>query len=169
MEALFITREDITRLTAMGGSVDVDKYIQFVKIAQDLHIKKFLGERLFDKFQDLISTGDIDNPNYSQYKWLLDVHIKYMTIHWSMVEFLPFASYTIGNKGVYKHTSDTGEVVSLDEVNGLIDKERDIAQSYTTRFIAHIVTSGNAYPEYYTNTNGDMYPTTKNNFNGWHL
>jgi hypothetical protein len=169
MEALFISREDITRLTAMGGNVDVDKYVQFVKIAQDLHIKKFLGQRLFDKFQDLIETGDIDTPQWASYKMLMDTFIKYMTIHWSMVEFLPFASYTIGNKGVYKHTSETGEVVNKEEMDALIDKERDIAQSYTGRFIAFIVTAGNAYPEYYTNTNGDMYPTTKNNFNGWHL
>jgi hypothetical protein len=169
MEALFITKEDITRLTVMGGSVDVDKYVQFIKIAQDLHIKKFLGENLFNKYQVLLQSGDINLVANADYKLLLDVYIKFMTIHWSMVEFLPFAAYTIGNKGVYKHTSETGEVVSKEEVDALIEKERDIAQSYTNRFIDHITNNSALYPEYLINVNGQMHPTKKNNFSGWHL
>ena len=169
MESLFITRDDITRLTAMGGSVDVDKYIQFIKIAQDLHIKKYLGQNLFEKLQLLISAGTINLPINVNYKTLLETYVKYMTIHFSMVEYLPFASYTIGNKGVYKHTSENGVVVDKEEIDMLIEKERSIAQSYTQRFIDHIQNYSSLYPEYNTNSNGDMYPTTKNNFNGWHL
>jgi hypothetical protein len=169
MEALFITKEDITRLTVMGGSVDVDKYVQFIKIAQDLHIKKFLGENLYNKYQTLLQGGTIGQPANVNYKNLLDTYIKYMTIHWSMVEYLPFAAYTIGNKGVYKHTSETGEVVSKEEVDALIEKERDIAQSYTTSFIDHINNFSSLYPEYLNNSNGQMHPTKKNNFSGWHL
>jgi hypothetical protein len=169
MESLFITRDDITRLTAMGGSVDVDKYIQFIKIAQDLHIKKYLGQNLFEKLQLLISAGTINLPINVNYKDLLEIYVKYMTIHFSMVEYLPFASYTIGNKGVYKHTSENGVVVDKSEIDMLIEKERQIAQSYTQRFIDHIQNYSSLYPEYNTNSNGDMYPTTKNNFNGWHL
>jgi len=36
-EALLITRDDIVKFTAMNGNVDTDKFIQFVKIAQDIH------------------------------------------------------------------------------------------------------------------------------------
>ena len=41
MEALLITRDDVTRFTALGGNVDTDKIIQFVKIAQDTHIQNY--------------------------------------------------------------------------------------------------------------------------------
>ena len=34
-QALFVTREDIVKYTVMNGNVDTDKFIQFVKIAQD--------------------------------------------------------------------------------------------------------------------------------------
>ena len=37
-EALLITRNDIVRFTALNGNVDTDKFIQFIKIAQDIHI-----------------------------------------------------------------------------------------------------------------------------------
>jgi hypothetical protein len=38
-QALFITRSDLVKYTAVNGNVDTDKFIQFVKIAQDIHIK----------------------------------------------------------------------------------------------------------------------------------
>jgi hypothetical protein len=44
--ALLITRDDIVRLTALNGNTDVDKYIQFVKIAQDIHIQNYLGTKV---------------------------------------------------------------------------------------------------------------------------
>jgi hypothetical protein len=169
MEVLFITREDITRLTALNGNVDVDKYVQFIKIAQDLHIKKYLGQNLFEKLQSLISLNTINLPANVNYKTLLETYVKYMTIHFSMVEYLPFAAYTLGNKGVFKHTSENGVVVDKEEIDMLIEKERSIAQSYTQRYIDYITNFSSLYPEYNTNTNGQMYPTTKNNFNGWHL
>ena len=169
MDVLFITREDIVKLTALGGNVDVDKYIQFIKIAQDLHIQRFLGTKLYEKLQLLISNGTISQVANADYKTLIEKYLKNMLIHWSMVEYLPFAAYTIANKGVFKHTSENGEVVSKDEIDMLIEKERDLAQSFSQRFIDHMHTQQNLYPEYYTNTNGDMYPSSKNNFSGWHL
>lgn len=164
-DVLFITRDDIVRFTALNGNVDVDKYLQFVKIAQDLHIQNYLGTRLYQKLKDEITAGTLADP----YLTLLETFIKPMVIHFSMVEYLPFASYTIGNKGVYKHTSETGEIVGKDEVDQLIEKERDIAEHYTQRFLDHMCFNQTLYPEYYQNSNGDVYPTTKNNFTGWYL
>ena len=41
-QALFVTTEDIKKFTALNGNVDPDKFIQFVKIAQDTHIQEYL-------------------------------------------------------------------------------------------------------------------------------
>ena len=38
-EGLFITRKDLVKFTAVNGNVDTDKFIQFIKIAQDIHIQ----------------------------------------------------------------------------------------------------------------------------------
>ena len=40
-EALLITRDDIVRYTALNGNVDTDKFLQFIKIAQDIHIQNY--------------------------------------------------------------------------------------------------------------------------------
>ena len=162
-QALFVTREDIVKFTAMNGNVDTDKFIQFVKIAQDIHIQNYLGTKLFNKINDAIVAGTLANP----YLALLKDYIKPMVIHFAMVEYLPFAAYTIANKGVFKHNSENSTNVEKNEVDFLIEKERDIAQHYTNRFIDYMSYNQVSFPEYNTNSNGDMFTDSEANFVGW--
>ena len=46
-KALFIKRADLVKNTAISGNVDVDKYIQFIKLAQDIHVQNYLGTDLY--------------------------------------------------------------------------------------------------------------------------
>jgi hypothetical protein len=164
-EALLITRNDVVKFTAMNGNVDTDNFIQYVKIAQDIHIQNYLGTDLLEKIKaDIVATtlsGD--------YLTLVETYIKPMLIHWAMVEYLPFAAYTIANKGIYKHNSENSTNVEKNEVDFLIEKERSIAQHYTERFIDYMAFNQDLFPEYNSNSNGDMYPDTNNNYTGWYL
>lgn len=165
MEALFITRDDLVRYTAVNGNVDTDKFIQFIKIAQDIHIQNYLGSKLFQKLQSDIVAGTLTG----NYQSLVVTYVKPMLIHWAMVEYLPFAAYTIANKGVYKHTSENAENVDKNEVDYLLEKERSIAQHYTERFIEYMSFNNNIFPEYRANKNNDMFPDSNNNTIGWYL
>jgi hypothetical protein len=80
-QALFISRDDIVRFTALNGNIDTDRFIQWVKVAQDIHIQGYLGTKLFNKIND----GIVDNNLTTPYNTLLNVYIKPMVIHWSMV------------------------------------------------------------------------------------
>ena len=164
-EALFITRNDIVKFTALNGNVDTDKFIQFVKIAQDIHIQNYLGSKLFEKLQaDIVA-----NTLTGNYESLVETYVKPMLIHWAMVEYLPFAAYTIANKGVYKHSSENSENVDKNEIDYLLEKERSIAQHYTERFISYMSFNNDIFPEYRANVNNDMYPDSNNNYIGWYL
>jgi hypothetical protein len=163
--ALLITRDDIVKLTALGGNVDIDKFIQFVLIAQDIHLQNYLGTQLLEKIQSDI----LANTLSGNYQLLVEKYLKAMLIHWAMVEYLPFAAYTIANAGVYKHTSENSENVEKNEVDFLIEKERSIAQNYTERFLDYISFNQDLFPEYNDNSNGDMYPDTRNNYQGWFI
>ena len=164
-ESLLITRQDVVKFTAINGNLDVDKYISFVKIAQDVHIQSILGTDLLNKIKSDIAANTLANP----YLALLTTYVKPMLIHWAMVEYLPFAAYTIANKGVYKHESENSQTVDKVEVDFLVEKQRQIAQHYTQRFVDYICFNMNSFPEYNSNSNGDMYPKTDNNFTGWVL
>jgi hypothetical protein len=164
-QALLISRKDIVKFTAMNGNVDTDKFIQFIKIAQDIHIQNYLGSTLLDKIEaDIIAdtlTGD--------YLSLVTDHVKPMLIHWAMVEYLPFAAYTISNKGVYKGSSENAENVNKNEIDFLIEKERNLAQYYTDRFIDYMSYNSSSFTEYNSNTNDDVYPDKDASFEGWVL
>jgi hypothetical protein len=164
-EALFITRDDIVRFTALNGNVDTDKFIQFIKIAQDIHIQNYLGTKLFQKLQADIVAGTLTG----NYQTLVTTYVKPMLIHWGMVEYLPFAAYTIANKGVYKHSSENSENVDKNEVDYLLEKERSIAQNYTQRFIDYMSFNQPLFPEYRSNKNNDIFPDSMNNYTGWYI
>jgi hypothetical protein len=164
-QALFVSRDDIVKFTALNGNVDESKFIQWVKVAQDIHIQNYLGTKLFNKINDGIVAGNLANP----YLMLLNVYIKPMVIHWSMVEYMPFAAYTIANKGVYKHGSENSTNVEKSEVDFLVEKERSIAQNYTRRFIDYMSFNQSSFPEYNTNSNADVYPDKQADFGGWYL
>ena len=162
-QALFISRDDIIKFTVLNGNIDTDKFIQFIKIAQDIHIQNYLGTRLFNRLNDDIVNDDLTQP----YSDLLSTYIKPMLIHWAMVEFLPYAAYTVANKGVFKHSSENSSNVEKNEIDFLIAKERDVAQSYTNRFIDFMCFNQVTFPEYNANSNADVFPDKDANFTGW--
>ena len=168
-QALLITRDDIVKKTALNGNVDTDLFIQFVKIAQDTHIQNYLGTDLLEKFESLITAGTLDDVANADYKSLLLDYVKDMLIHWAMVEYLPFAAYSVANKGVFKHLSENSTNAEKFEIDFLVEKQRDIAQHYTQRFIDYICFNTSTFPEYNSNTNGDMHPDTDTNFSGWYI
>ena len=163
--ALWIKREDLVRQTALGGNVDTDKFLQFIKIAQEIHIQNYTGTRLYDKISNDIIAGTLANP----YLTLVNDYLQPMLIHYAMVEYLPFAAYTIANGGVYKHTSENSTSVEKNEVDFLVEKERNIAQYYTDRFITYMSYNQATFPEYYQNSNADVFPDTDANFSSWVL
>jgi hypothetical protein len=167
--ALFINRTDLVRNSIIDGNVDTDKFIQFIKLAQQIHIQNYLGTELYNKISTLITSGDIDEAEYADYKTLLNDYIQPMLIWWSQVDYIPFASYQIRNGGIYKHSSETSESVGKDEVDFLVNKAREKADFYTRRFIDYISFRNATYPEYTANSNEDMNPSQDATFNGWVL
>ena len=163
--ALFIKREDLVRNTVLSGNVDTDKFIQFIKIAQEIHIQNFLGTKLYDKISNDILAGTLSGDYLS----LVTTYVQPMLIHYAMVEYLPFAAYTIANGGVFKHNSENSTSVEKLEVDYLVEKERKIAEYYTQRFVDYMSFHQNDFPEYNNNTNEDIYPDKDVQTSGWVL
>tara|TARA_R110001592_G_C13021385_1_gene737588 strand:+ start:375 stop:878 length:504 start_codon:yes stop_codon:yes gene_type:complete len=164
--ALFIKRADLVKNTALSGNVDTDKFIQFIKLAQEIHIQNYLGTDLYDKISNHIIAGNLAGDYLS----LVNEYIQPMLIHFAMAEYLPFAAYTISNGGVYKHSSENSTQPQKEEIDSLISKERDYAEYYTTRFIDYMSFNATGkFPEYYSNNNEDIYPDKDSLYQGWVL
>lgn len=165
MTALWIKREDLVRNTAIGGNVDTDKFIQFIKIAQEIHVQNYTGTRLYERISNDIINGTLAGD----YLTLVNSYLQPMLIHYAMVEYLPFAAYTIGNGGVFKHNSENSTTADKVEVDYLVGKARDLAQYYTDRFISYMSYNQQSFPEYNLNSNADIYPDTDAGFSSWIL
>lgn len=161
--ALFVDRDDIVRNSIIDGNVDTDKFIQFLKIAQRMHLENYLGTKLYNKISSDIIAGTLVDP----YLTLKNEYIAPMLIHFAMVNFLPFAQYELKNGGLYKHSSENSQIPTKEEVDFLSQQHRGFAEFYTRRFIDYMSFNANLYPEYNTNKNDDMHPDKTANFVGW--
>lgn len=165
MKALFISREDLVRYTPISGNLDFDKVIQYVEIAQDIHIHEILGTDLYDKLQSDV----IADTLAGDYAALVNSYVKPALAQYALLEFLPFSQYSINNKGVFKHTSENANALERGEINTMVEATRDTATHYAKRLVDFICADSSKFPEYTTNNNGDIHPIRKVNFGGWQL
>ena len=162
---LFIKRSDLVKNTIMDGNVDTDKFIQFIKLAQQIHIRNYLGSDLYNKISSDISSSSLTG----NYLSLVNDYIQPMLIHFAMMDYLPFAAFSVKNGGVFKGSSENAETASKSEVDYLVAKEREFAEYYTRRFIDYMAFNQNLFPEYTSNSNDDINPDKDATFNGWVL
>ena len=167
--ALFLNRTDLIRNSNMDGNIDTDKILPFIKLSQELEIKNITGTALYDKISSLITSGDIDLSENAKYKTLLNDYIAPMLIWFAQVDYIPFAAYQIRNGGIFKHTSESAETVSRNEVDFLVEKARTNAEWYKRRFQSYMDFNQSNFPEFYNNTNDEISPSSEETFNGWVL
>ena len=164
---LFINRTDLIRNSIMDGNVDTDKFIQFVKIAQEIDVQQLMGTKMYDGLTAAIP--NIDDAANARWKTVLNDYIVPMLIWYAQSNYMPFAAYQIKNGGVFKHTSENAQSVDKNEIDFLVEKARTNAEWYSRRFIDFMSFNQTTYPEYTNNVNDDIYPSNDATFNGWVL
>ena len=163
---LFITPKDLKSNSILNGNVDQDLFLNFIKISQQMHVQNYLGTKLYDAITTKITTSTLTGD----YLDLVTDYVQPMLIHFAMVDYLPFANYQIRNGGVFKHRSENSESTTKDELDILVQKHRTFADFYAKRFVDYMAISANTlFPEYWTNSNNDMFPDTNPNPTGWVL
>tara|TARA_R110002020_G_scaffold25183_1_gene81978 strand:+ start:3814 stop:4326 length:513 start_codon:yes stop_codon:yes gene_type:complete len=167
--ALFINRTDLVRNSIMDGNIDTDKFIQFIKLAQEIHIQNYMGTELYNEISTMVGDGTIDDVGNAKFKTLLNDYIAPMLIWFAQVDYYPFCAYQIKNGGIFKHTTETSETVSKNEVDYLVEKARTNAEWYTRRFISYMDFNQSDFPKYTSNSNNDISPSNEATFNGWVL
>lgn len=163
---LFITPKDLKSNTILNGNVDTDLFINFIKIAQQMHVQNYLGTKLYDAITTKINTSTLTGD----YLDLVTDYVQPMLIHFSLIDYLPFANYQIRNGGVFRHRSENSETVSKEELDILVQKHRTFADFYAKRFVDYMaIYASSLFPEYWTNSNDNMYPDMNPNPSGWVL
>lgn len=164
---LFCSRNDIVKRTVLGGNVDPEKIIPFVKTSQDKYLLLILGTRLFDKMQNDIAAGTLSG----RYLTLQNEYIIDTLVHYAMVEALPFLAYTFGNGSISRNiNAEQGTAPAKNDVDFLLQKELATAQFYSERLVTHLIAHNDWYPEYVLSTgfSDNVYPDKGQQYrNGW--
>jgi len=130
METLFITPEEITATTIMGGNVDPDRYITNVAFVQVSVIEPLLGTELYDK----ITADFIADELVGNYLTLFDDFIKPITKNEAVAEYIEVSPFLVENGGTFKHSADNREQLTRQEIEILAGKYHSMAQMYIQRF-----------------------------------
>jgi hypothetical protein len=164
---LFCSRNDIVKRTVLGGNVDPEKIIPFVKTAQDKYLLLILGTKLFDKMQNDIGAGTLSG----QYLTLQNEYIIDTLVHYALVEALPFIAYTFGNGSISRNiNAEQGTAPTKNDVDFLLQKELATAQFYAERLVSHLIARNNLYPDYVLSTgfSDNVFPDKGQQYrNGW--
>lgn len=168
---LFVSTTYVKQKSFIGGQVDPDDMIHCIESAQDMQIQNYLGTELYEKFQSIVSDGTISDAGNEDYKFLMDKYIQPMLCWFSQVEYIPYAAYKLGRKGIYKAVPEGAESITSEEIANLTNRASIKANFYTERFLNYMCTNGNSskYPEYLSTTK-DMHPDKEvNGYGGFVL
>jgi hypothetical protein len=134
LTTILIRQEDLASNTIIGGSVDVDRYLQAIKACQNIYIKPLLGTALYNKICD-----DFENTTLTGlYLELYDSFVKELTIHGSAEIYLSQGAYMVSNSGITKTKTDTSETISKEEIDYLVEASRKLYRLYETEFLKWI-------------------------------
>ena len=86
---LFITRTDLVKNSIIDGNTDTDLFIQFIKVAQEIEIKNYLGTALYDKISTDINSVSGLSGNYLT---LVNKYVQPMLIWYAQAEYIPYAA-----------------------------------------------------------------------------
>jgi len=157
----------IIKRAPIGGNIDPEKLVPFIKTAQDKYIWIILGSALYFYLQDNIAAETVAPP----YTELLEIYIKDTLVHYAVVEALPFLAYTIANAGIFKNTNpDQATTPDKRDVDFLLQKELQTAQFYAERLVTHLIANNNSYPQYNATTgkSDNIYPDQGQQYTqGW--
>ena len=162
---LFISENKLKDSTAIGGNVDMEFLLPYIKVAQKKIIEGKLGTDLFEALQTKITAGNLTGA----YQTLVDDYIQDALVHWAFYECLPFLRFKVSNGNIYSKTSETGTALSTEEAQHLREEILNTASYYRERLIEYVINNIGSFPEYSTNTGADVSPDRNAYYNGMNL
>lgn len=163
-----ISTEFLKAHTIINNNVTDELLNNAIFEAQVIHIQQTIGTKLYEKLLTLVRTNDIHQPQYADYKNLLDGYVMECTAYWALYECLPYIRYKVVNKGVETQNSEWSNGVDSQELNRLQESIADKAQFFTRRLSDFILQNRTLYPEYIMNNKIDeLHPNGGEYFSGF--
>lgn len=165
-DVLLIDASILFKYTTLSGNFDIDKITPHIKVAQDIEVQSVLGTNLYRKI-----LTDVQNDALSgNYLTLVSQYVQPMLIHYSMSDLMQFHGYEVSNAGILRNTPEGTNLPDAGELNTLVNREREIAETYRRRLVDYLSYYPQLFPEYTANQNNGQYPNSNpSNYVNWNL
>jgi hypothetical protein len=163
---LLISEQKLIDNTAMNGSnVDKSELRFCIQQAQTIYLQESLGTHLFDKMLDLVQSGNITQPQNSNYKTLLDDFIQPMLISYSYFIGLDNFFMKWVSIGLVQNRSEQGNNIDLKTLQYMKSQAKDRGEFNDNLLRRQLVFNSQLYPEYLEwLNNGSLPPEQSSGF-----
>lgn len=138
-----------------------DKVLQRSIIdAQDIDIQNILGTDLYESINTKIKTSSLTG----NYKTLMDNYIQPCLLKFTIFRALLHVWIKLRNSSAVNIENDEMKSVEEAKFNRLRREASDDAEYYSNRLKDYLYYNSTLYPEYNTNTDDDVDPSTTNSY-----
>lgn len=156
---LLITEQKLKENTPINDNVDTSELRFSIQQAQTIFIQESLGTNLYEYILGLVQNGDIDLPQYSDYKELLRNFIQPTLISYAYYLALDNFYVKFMNIGLVQNRSEQGNPIDIRTLTYLKNNAKDNAQFNDNLLRRHLVFNNWKYPQYtVTTNNGQLIP-----------
>lgn len=163
--ALLISPTKLIKDTPLNGSLDTDLANSMIYTSQEMRIWQKLGTDLYNKLKADVEASTLTG----NYLTLVNTWISPALVWWTLYDMIPFLRVRMVSHGLQIMNSEQGTAAGAQDVKPIIDKCEQTAQWYTQRLIEHLCHNTDLYPEYNTNSEDDVHPSTHNYTGGLNL
>lgn len=115
-----------------------------------INVMNLVGDRMFNEINRLITTGDINLPQYSDWKFLLDNYLQNVVVYWTGVYLTNNLLAKYANRGLQQENSEFGNPIDLSVWRTLKNQMEDLAGYYSQRANDWLYWNQNFFVPFYT-------------------
>jgi len=114
---------------------------------------------------------DVQTNTLAGYYLLLVSHyLQPLLIHYAMSDLLLFHGYEVTNAGIVRNSPENTQLPSKEELDTIVQRQRNIAETYRRRCVDYLSYFPQRYPEYTANQEAGEYPNSNpSNYVTWNL
>lgn len=115
MKNVLLTSPDFIRLNSnISDNVNSKVLSTAIREVQEDELQEILGQLLFEKLQDLVCSGDIEEPEYTAYKNVLDKSQMFITYR-VIAEIIIMLNAKIDNAGLIQTSDENMDPMTLED------------------------------------------------------
>jgi hypothetical protein len=131
-----------------------------------INARDLTGDLLFNKLNEMIQDGSINNTSNSNYKFLLDTYLTDVVLYWTAVYLTTNLLAKMANRGLQLENSEISSPADLGVYRTLKTEFTDLASYYSQRAKDWLYWNSNLFPEYqYIMYNGLQPANPKDKYN----